>query len=153
MVTCCGVGFLSKRCPGTIGSAFASCILFYSFSILQLVVMFLLLFCLGTICSYQHVVINKKLSVLDPGYIVIDEVCGVLLCAIIIYCYAHELRWYSIIINFVLFRIFDITKCFGILNFEKYISKKHHALGIMLDDIHAALYASFVHIVVFYLFC
>jgi phosphatidylglycerophosphatase A len=69
----------------------------------------------------------------DPGFIVIDEIAAqwlVLLAA------PHDWRWY--IAAFLLFRLFDITKPWPIRAIERRVPG---GLGIMLDDILAAIYA------------
>ena len=69
----------------------------------------------------------------DPGFIVIDEIAAqwlVLLAAPL------DWRWYAA--AFLLFRLFDIAKPWPIRLMERRVAG---GLGIMLDDIVAALYA------------
>jgi phosphatidylglycerophosphatase A len=69
----------------------------------------------------------------DPGYIVIDEVAAQFLTLA-----AAPLDWRAYLAGFVLFRIFDIWKPFPIRRLERAVPG---GLGIMLDDIAAAIYA------------
>ncbi len=71
---------------------------------------------------------NKK----DPGACVIDEVAGQMITLLLV---PHQISLY--IAGFFLFRFFDILKPFPIRRLEKIPG----GLGIMLDDIMAALYA------------
>jgi phosphatidylglycerophosphatase A len=69
----------------------------------------------------------------DPGAIVIDEVAAQFLVLL-----AAPLDWRAYAAGFVLFRIFDIVKPPPIRQIER---RTPGGLGIMLDDIAAALYA------------
>jgi phosphatidylglycerophosphatase A len=69
----------------------------------------------------------------DPGAIVIDEVAAQFLVLL-----AAPLDWRAYAAGFVLFRIFDIAKPPPIRQVER---RTPGGLGIMLDDIAAALYA------------
>jgi phosphatidylglycerophosphatase A len=75
----------------------------------------------------------------DPGFIVIDEIAAqwsVLLAA--------PLDWRAYVAAFLLFRIFDITKPWPARLIERRVAG---GLGIMLDDIVAALYALFLLVI------
>jgi phosphatidylglycerophosphatase A len=69
----------------------------------------------------------------DPGFIVIDEVAAQWLVLL-----AAPLDWRAYAAAFLLFRIFDITKPWPARLVERRVAG---GLGIMLDDIVAALYA------------
>lgn len=69
----------------------------------------------------------------DPGFIVIDEVASLWLALA-----AAPLDWRGYAAGFVLFRIFDITKPWPARAVERRLKG---GLGIMLDDIVAAVYA------------
>ncbi len=69
----------------------------------------------------------------DPGFIVIDEVAAQWLVLV-----AAPLDWRAYAAAFVLFRIFDILKPWPADAVERRVKG---GLGIMLDDIVAALYA------------
>jgi phosphatidylglycerophosphatase A len=69
----------------------------------------------------------------DPGFIVIDEVAAQWLVLL-----AAPLDWRAYAAAFLLFRIFDIAKPWPARLVERRVAG---GLGIMLDDIVAALYA------------
>jgi phosphatidylglycerophosphatase A len=69
----------------------------------------------------------------DPGFIVVDEVAAQFLVLV-----AAPLDWRAYLAAFVLFRVFDITKPWPARAIERRIEG---GLGIMLDDVAAALYA------------
>jgi phosphatidylglycerophosphatase A len=69
----------------------------------------------------------------DPGFIVIDEVAAQWLVLL-----AAPLDWRAYLAAFVLFRVFDITKPWPARAIERRVAG---GLGIMLDDVAAALYA------------
>ena len=69
----------------------------------------------------------------DPGFIVIDEVAAQLLVLV-----AAPLDWRAYAASFVLFRVFDIAKPWPVRAIERRVEG---GLGIMLDDVAAALYA------------
>ncbi|NQY37952.1 MAG: phosphatidylglycerophosphatase A [Alteromonadaceae bacterium] len=69
----------------------------------------------------------------DHGAIVWDEIVGFMITMFMI-----PLSWQSIVVGFLLFRLFDIFKPWPI----SYIDKNcHGGLGIMLDDVLAGLLA------------
>jgi phosphatidylglycerophosphatase A len=69
----------------------------------------------------------------DPGFIVIDEIAAQWLVLL-----AAPLDWRCYAAAFLLFRLFDITKPWPARLVERRVAG---GLGIMLDDIVAALYA------------
>ena len=69
----------------------------------------------------------------DPTLVVIDEIVGQMIVLA-----AAPLHPLGILAAFVLFRFFDILKPFPVNWLDRCI---HGGLGIMLDDIAAALYA------------
>jgi phosphatidylglycerophosphatase A len=71
---------------------------------------------------------NKK----DPGSCVIDEVVGQMITLLLV---PYKISFY--VVGFFLFRFFDILKPFPIRKLEKIPG----GLGIMIDDVMAALYA------------
>ena len=128
----------SKYAPGTMGSLIG--VLIGYFLILNLDINFYLIFLfIFIILSYllceahlkSH---NKK----DPQEIVIDEVSGQFVS--ILGCVQSEKSTYiflSLLLSFVLFRFFDITKIGPIKKFENL----PNGIGIMADDIVAGLFA------------
>jgi len=69
----------------------------------------------------------------DPGFIVIDEIAAQWLVLVI-----TPLDWRFYAVAFLLFRLFDIAKPWPARLVERRVAG---GLGIMLDDIVAALYA------------
>ncbi len=72
----------------------------------------------------------------DPSKVVIDEVAGQLAACLIL----APVEWWSMLAAFLLFRIFDILKPFGIRRLEAIPG----GWGIMLDDLAAGLLAAVV---------
>jgi phosphatidylglycerophosphatase A len=106
------------------------------------------LFVGGSVCSHLYIIKYRYESNRDPGYVVIDEACGIVLGAIILYTFGFD-SVLSIIINFVLFRLFDIFKPFPIGKLEALLKKydKSVGIGIMVDDVVAAIMASTIQII------
>ena len=75
----------------------------------------------------------------DPGWIVIDEVAAQWLVLAALHYWLGPLDWRAYMAAFVLFRVFDILKPWPARLVEARIPG---GLGIMLDDIVAALYAT-----------
>lgn len=69
----------------------------------------------------------------DPGCVVIDEVAGMLATMLWV-----PLNWSTVVVGFVAFRFFDITKPFP----ARSVESLHGGLGIMADDLVAAVYAA-----------
>jgi phosphatidylglycerophosphatase A len=69
----------------------------------------------------------------DPGFIVVDEVAAQWLVLV-----AALLDWRAYLAAFLLFRVFDIMKPWPVRAIERRVAG---GLGIMLDDVAAALYA------------
>ena len=69
----------------------------------------------------------------DPGFIVIDEIAAQWLTLL---AAPLDWRWYAA--AFLLFRLFDIVKPWPIRAIERRVAG---GLGIMLDDVMAAIYA------------
>lgn len=90
-------------------------------------------------------IINRALEFFkedqDPSQIVLDEALGCLVTF-----YAVPMTPITIIIGFVLFRFFDITKWFGISKVERLIG----ALGIIADDLLAAILANVITRIIHY---
>jgi len=68
----------------------------------------------------------------DPQFVVIDEVAGQLITFICV-----PLTWKSLLLGFILFRVFDILKPPPVRQLERI----PEGAGIVLDDVGAGLYA------------
>ena len=79
-------------------------------------------------------IIDYELGRIDPGEVVIDELCGYLVAMT-----GHGVNFVSILSGFLLFRLFDIWKPWPIRSLEK---KLPGGAGIMADDVLAGIYAN-----------
>jgi phosphatidylglycerophosphatase A len=75
----------------------------------------------------------EDMGVHDDSSIVWDEVAGMLITML-----AVPLSWQTVIVGFVLFRLFDILKPWPISYLDKHV---HGGFGIMIDDVLAGLFA------------
>ena len=149
-----GTGLISKKMPGTVGSMFATLVaIFILYSSKDCSKVFLILsiitFLVGSVFC-DIFIIRKKYEVnRDPNYAVIDEVCGIFLGLYLLGLFA-EISLFSIALNFVLFRIFDIFKPFPIKNLENFMKKRNNTVGvgIMIDDVLAAVFAVLLEIAI-----
>lgn len=127
--------------PGTFGSlGGVVCYLLVKDNFLIYILTMLVIFLLGFLTAGKAEVVFKEK---DSGKIVIDEVAAMLLCYLFI-----PFTFLNLVLGFVLFRIFDIFKPYPAAQAQNLKG----SLGIMLDDIIAALYTnSILHTVVFIL--
>lgn len=89
------------------------------------------------ICGVAAVMIGKK----DPQEVILDEFAAMPLVFLFNpYVYGGKSSLLLILLGFLLFRLFDITKPFGI----KALEKLPGGFGIVLDDVMAAVYANLV---------
>ena len=72
----------------------------------------------------------------DPSKVVIDEVAGQLAALMLL----SPVDWWSLLVAFLLFRLFDIVKPLGIRRLEAI----PNGWGIMLDDLAAGVLAAIV---------
>lgn len=130
-----GVGFIPFA-PGTFGSLFTIPLLyllaFTGFNHFALLLTILLLLLVSTIATEF---IQKKEGLHDPGWIVIDEVLGMLTTWLIIGLSTETI---NIVLAFVYFRIFDIFKIYPATYFDKKVT---HGFGTIFDDIISGVYA------------
>ena len=123
---------LSPFAPGTMGTLVAVP-LAVALKFLPLPVFWPLLLMFFLLGVYLCDVTSQRLGQHDPGGIVWDEMVAYWLTVAFI-----PLSWAWFLAAFVLFRVFDILKPWPIRWVEKRFGG---GLGIMLDDIVAALYA------------
>jgi len=132
LATWFGVG-LVPRAPGTWGSL-AALPVAWGISLLGgaggLALAALIIFALG---CWAAGIVARAGGVRDPGFIVVDEVAAQWL---VLAAAPRNLVAYGL--GFVLFRIADITKPWPASWADRSV---HGGLGIMLDDIFAAVYA------------
>lgn len=133
---------LAPKAPGTFGTLVAIPFLWpLSFAPLWLagILVFLALMIGIPVCDRVSQQIGKS----DPGAIVWDEIVALWLVFL-----AVPLSWYSVLVGFLLFRLFDIFKPWPISWADRKISG---GTGIMLDDVLAAIYATVVLRFILYL--
>ena len=134
---------LFKKGPGTAGSL-AAIPIFYLLLNLPSLLQWLFVITLFFVGLYSS---NKVIAVIDqkdPSFIVIDEIVAVLFLFILI---TSNIKF--LVFAFILFRIFDIFKPFPISWAENYFKG---ALGVMMDDIVAALLSLLVIRLILYVF-
>jgi phosphatidylglycerophosphatase A len=124
---------LAPKAPGTFGTLAAVplvwlCSAYLPFSIyLILTVLFSIV---GIwICGKTA----DDMQVHDDSSIVWDEVVGMMITML-----AVPLHWHTLLIGFILFRIFDIAKPWPISYLDKHV---HGGFGIMADDLLAGVFA------------
>lgn len=124
-----GVG-LAPKMPGTWGSLLALPLywLLQNLSLLPYLVVLLLLTIAGSWLCGQAA---ADVGVDDPGGIVLDEMIGLLFVFI-----GLSFSWYTVLVGFLLFRLFDIFKPWPIGWLDKKIKG---GVGIMLDDVLAGV--------------
>ena len=123
---------LAKKAPGTMGTLAA--IPVYLLFVQADWLIYSMLTVISTIAGIWICgIAANKLAEHDFGGIVWDEVAGYLITMWLVPC-----TWQTVLVGFVLFRIFDILKPWPI----KYLD--HHVkggFGIMIDDVLAAIFA------------
>ncbi|MCO6523436.1 MAG: phosphatidylglycerophosphatase A [Candidatus Schmidhempelia sp.] len=127
-----GSGLIPKS-PGTMGSI-ASIIIWYLFNALTPIYYWLVIavaFIVG--CWICHKT-AEDMGVDDPGSIVWDEFIGMWITLFFI----PEHSWQWILVAFLAFRCFDIFKPWPIRWFDRQVKG---GIGIMLDDVIAAVFA------------
>lgn len=125
------IGYLPA--PGTCGTLCAAILMYALHTSLDskwVDIIFVLGICIATYAIEQALPCFKEK---DPSQIVIDEFVGFTLLTCLV-----PVEPVTYIVGFLLFRFFDIVKPLGIKDAESYDG----ALGIILDDVYAAIYAS-----------
>jgi phosphatidylglycerophosphatase A len=119
--------------PGTAGSAAAlalfAALRFAGSPALELAVI-VVLFAVG---CWAGSVAEAHYGTTDPGFVVLDEVVGMLLTLVLV-----PVSWSGALVGFFLFRGFDIVKPFPARQCERL----HGGLGIMADDVVAGIYGN-----------
>jgi phosphatidylglycerophosphatase A len=129
VATCFFIGY-SRWIPGTLGSA-AGLLFLIDRSTVQLqIVLIIIILVLGLKSTTAQIAHTGNQ---DPREVVIDEVCGILVTF-----FAVPVDGRTLMVGFVLFRLFDIWKPLGIRSVEKWGG----AWGVMADDLLAGLYAN-----------
>jgi phosphatidylglycerophosphatase A len=152
LLTMLGVGN-SKYAPGTVAS-FITCLLYIYFYNYDINIFFIIL---GIIIIFLFSVyaidkFSNSFSEIDAKEIVIDEFIGQSIPVITLYNFIEKNNLNHFIlytlIAFILFRIFDILKPYPI---NKIDEKIKNGFGVILDDIVAGVYSSFILIIIIFL--
>ncbi len=131
----------SKYAPGTLASLIAVLIGYFLLFNLDIKFYLIFLFCFITLSYFLceiHIRLHKKK---DPKEVVVDEFSGQFIA--ILACVKSENInnvFLSLMLSFILFRFFDITKIGPIKKFENF----PNGIGIMADDIAAGFCAFLV---------
>ncbi|MFT5758487.1 MAG: phosphatidylglycerophosphatase A [Alteromonadaceae bacterium] len=126
-----GSGLMPKA-PGTFGTLAAIPLYFLMMPLSSLYYAAIVLL----ICISGIYICGKAASdagVHDHGAIVWDEIAGFLITMFMV-----PVSWQSIVVGFLLFRIFDIFKPWPISYIDKNV---HGGFGIMFDDVLAGIFA------------
>ena len=128
--------------PGTVGSILGWLIFIVLSHFITAAVLVTLTFFVIIFSIYISTVVTKDLIEKDHKSIVIDEMAGIWLAMIPVIFIAssqYERTIYAML-ALIIFRIFDIFKPFPI----SYIDKNFkNGLGVVLDDLMAAIFAAF----------
>ena len=130
LATSAGVGYIPFA-PGTFGSL-AGLVLWWvlpadiSFQLALIAVIFVA-------GSWSGSVAERHFGTTDPGPVVIDEVLGMLVTL-----FLNPVTWVGAVLGFLLFRLSDIVKPFPANKLEQL----HGGIGVMADDLMAAIYAN-----------
>ncbi|MDD5578729.1 MAG: phosphatidylglycerophosphatase A [Methylobacter sp.] len=123
---------LAKKAPGTCGTL-AAIPVYWLFAQTHIVIYSLLTIAVTIsgvrICGWAA----EKLGEHDYGGIVWDEIAGYLITM-----WWVPFTWKTIVLGFLLFRVFDILKPWPIKWVDQYVGG---GLGIMLDDVLAGIFA------------
>ena len=132
------VGYI-KPIPGTFGSLVSILFLFpfFYFKILSIEIFLLIFIFIFLVSLYLINLYSRQTNTQDSSIIVIDEFIGIFLIFLFydeIYLYNN---FFTIILILFLFRFYDINKIFPANLIDK---KMLNSLGVILDDIVAAIY-------------
>jgi phosphatidylglycerophosphatase A len=136
-----GVGF-APFAPGTFGTIATLPFLYLLGNFNPPFFLFIpFLIILTIISSFIAEVVQQRLKVHDPQWIVIDEVIGMSVAWLFI---GHHTIT-NLLILFVLFRFFDIIKVWPASYFDKRVT---HGMGTILDDVISGIYAGIIFLVI-----
>ena len=130
LATVLGVGYIPFA-PGTFGSAVGVILwLLLPESPLAQATAIVALFIAG---AWSGTVAERHFNRRDPGYVVIDEVMGLLVTL-----FMNPVGWRGVFAAFLLFRVFDIVKPYP----SNRLERLHGGVGVMADDAMAGVYAN-----------
>jgi len=123
---------LAPKAPGTFGTL-AAIPVFLLLNLLPLVGFVLATILISVVGVWLCEKTARDMQTHDHPAIVWDEIAGYLVTMLLV-----PVSWQTLLVGFVLFRIFDIVKPWPISILDK---KVEGGLGIMLDDIVAGIFA------------
>ena len=130
---------LSPYAPGTMGSILALFIyylVFYDLPSFWINSFFFSMFIIFSFFIGLYIYPRTVEEEDDPGSFVWDEFVGMWIACLPLSFMGNSMIW--LFISFLLFRLFDILKPFGIGSFDQ----KHGAFYVMIDDVLAGVYAA-----------
>jgi phosphatidylglycerophosphatase A len=130
LATVGGVGYISFA-PGTFGSLVG--LLLWWLLPASVSVQLPLIAAIFVAGSWSGSVAEQHFAATDPAPVVIDEVLGMLVTL-----FLNPVDWIGAILGFLLFRVSDIIKPFPANKLEQL----HGGVGVMADDLMAAIYAN-----------
>lgn len=125
-----GVGYLPFA-PGTFGAAAGLAV--WALLPASPVVQAFAIAGVFAIGAWSGSVAERHYERVDPSYVVIDEVLGMLITLAFI-----PVGWSGALAGFFIFRVFDVVKPYPANRLEKF----HGGFGIMADDAMAGIYAN-----------
>ena len=131
-----GAGYITKA-PGTLGSLLFLPFIYGAYVWFHLWGLAILTL-LATVLSLWTAPAAVEELGDDPGEFIMDECAGQALVFVGITAFGISLNFIYLMLGFLLFRLFDIIKPFGIKRIEKFRGK----YGILFDDLLAGIYAS-----------
>ena len=140
-----GIGFVPKA-PGTIGTL-AILPLLYWFGRFNIPLTFSIPFLLSLACLSIWIIeiVQKSTGNHDPNWIVIDEVLGMSTA----WLFSKEAHFTHLVLLFLLFRFFDITKIWPANFCDKKIK---HGIGTILDDIISGIYTGITYSIIYFFY-
>ena len=131
-----GAGYITKA-PGTVGSLLFLPFIYAAYVWFHLWGVALLTLAATLLSLWTAPAAVEELGE-DPGEFIMDECAGQALVFVGILTFGFHLNGISLLLGFLLFRLFDIIKPLGIKRIEKF----HGKYGILFDDLLAGIYAS-----------
>jgi phosphatidylglycerophosphatase A len=119
--------------PGTVGSAAGLLVYLLGWWAQSVAVEVALIAVVCAVGVWAASEAERHFGDIDPGPVVIDEVAGMLITLAFI-----PVSLSGALIGFVLFRVFDVIKPYPAGRLERL----HGGLGVMADDVMAAVYAN-----------
>lgn len=131
---------LAPKAPGTFGTIAGLIVGVALLFVLPKGTLFTAALALFVVAVMETNKYEAKHEIHDPKEIVIDEVVGIWLVLVMV-----PFDWISILLGFVFFRLYDITKPSVIGRVDR---KMKGGMGVMLDDVLAGFFAGITVLVV-----